>query len=71
MSDHGSVQYVSQYLQLQGFHEVFRVACGRILVFDGIGQVFYSRSLLRIWQLCILFSPLSSEGSWKSGFVED
>lgn len=46
MSDHGSVQYVSQYLQLQGFHEIFRVAFGRILVFDGIGQVFYSRSLL-------------------------
>lgn len=46
MSDHGSVQYVSRYLQLQSFHEVFRVAWGRILVLDGIGQVFYSRSLL-------------------------
>lgn len=48
MSDHGSVQYVSQYfhlLHVQGYH-VFRVAWGRILVLDGIGQVFYSRSLL-------------------------
>lgn len=48
MSDHGSVQYVSQYfhlLRVQGFH-VFRVSWGKILVLDGTGQVFYSRSLL-------------------------
>lgn len=27
--------------------------------------------LVRPWPLCILFFPLSSEGRWKSGFVED
>lgn len=52
MSDHGSVQYVSQYFHLlQGYTRCARFPClqsclGRILVLDGIGQVFYSRSLL-------------------------
>lgn len=46
MSDYGRVQYVSQCLQLQGFREIFRITCGRMLVLDGIGQVFYSRSVL-------------------------
>lgn len=74
MSDHGGVQYVSQYfhlLHMQGFH-VFRVAWERILVFDGIGQVFYSRSLL-VENLSAVHPllPFSSEVWWKSGFVED
>lgn len=74
MSDHGSVQYVSQYfhlLHVQGFH-VFRVSWGRILVLDGTGHVFTAGLyLLRMCQLCILFSPFSREVWWKSVFVED
>lgn len=38
MSDHGSVQYVSQYLLLRAFREVLSVAWGRILVLVGTGQ---------------------------------
>ena len=74
MSDHGSVQYVSQYfhlLHMQGFH-VFRVAWGGFWYWMALGKCFTAGLyLLRTCQLYILFLPFSSEVQWKSGFVED
>lgn len=63
MSDHGSVQYVSQYLQLHGFRESSELPGGGYCIWMALGKCFTAdHYLVRMWQLYILFSLLSSEG---------